>query len=94
MTWAYVQTMSTSWDDYQRVTDQLGEDVPDGLIVHVAGRHEGGVRIIDVWESQDAFARFGESRLMPAVAGALGEEAVRQGPGHFEPLEVEHMMRP
>ena len=31
-----------------------------GILSHVAGPTEDGWRVVDVWESEDAFARFGE----------------------------------
>ena len=37
------------------------EDWPvEGLLVHAAGQGEGGFRVVDVWESEDAAAKFGE----------------------------------
>ena len=36
----------------------------DGLLVHVAGQTPQGFRVVDVWQSEDAFRRFGE-KLMP-----------------------------
>jgi hypothetical protein len=35
----------------------------EGLLAHIAGEGETGFRVVDVWESEDAFARFGESLL-------------------------------
>ena len=45
----------------------------EGLLVHAAGEAEGGFRVVDVWESEEAAQRFGE-RLMPALQEA-GVEA-------------------
>jgi hypothetical protein len=41
-----------------------------GALMHLAGPMQGGWRVVDVWESEDAFRRFGEV-LMPAL-GKLG----------------------
>jgi hypothetical protein len=35
----------------------------EGLLAHIAGQGEGGFRVVDVWESEDAFRRFGETLL-------------------------------
>ena len=43
-----------------------------GLLAHVAGQGAKGFRVVDVWESEEAFRRFGE-KLMP-VLKALGVE--------------------
>jgi hypothetical protein len=37
-----------------------------GLLAHIAGEGENGFRVVDVWESEDAFRRFGET-LMPIL---------------------------
>lgn len=38
----------------------------EGLLAHVAGQAAGGFRVVDVWESEEAFRRFGET-LMPIL---------------------------
>lgn len=48
-----------------RLTDGRGldsiENWPvDGILSHVAGPTDDGWRVVDVWESEDAFKRFGE----------------------------------
>jgi hypothetical protein len=49
----------------------------DGLLAHVAGQGANGFRVVDVWESQEAFQRFGEA-LMPVLheLGVQGEPEV------------------
>lgn len=47
---------------------RLEEDAPEGGLFHVAGPMPGGWRVLDIWESQEAFDRFAEERLKPAVA--------------------------
>jgi hypothetical protein len=38
----------------------------EGLLVHAAGQGPNGFRVVDVWESEQAFQRFGE-KLMPIL---------------------------
>ncbi len=38
----------------------------EGLLAHIAGEGANGFRVVDVWESEDAFRRFGE-KLMPVL---------------------------
>jgi hypothetical protein len=38
----------------------------EGLLAHIAGAADGGFRVVDVWQSEDAFRRFGET-LMPIL---------------------------
>ena len=43
-----------------------------GLLVHVAGQGPNGFRVVDVWQSEETFQRFGE-KLLP-ILKALGVE--------------------
>jgi len=87
--YAYVQDVASSWEQYEGVAAALVDPPPDGLILHVAGPTDEGVRIIDVWESEEAWERFRSERLAPAIA-ALG------GPSRPEPtfrdLRPEHVV--
>jgi hypothetical protein len=48
-------------------------DVPDGAIFHVAWMADDGFHVVDVWETAAQFDRFVEDRLMPVIAGEMGE---------------------
>ncbi len=89
MSYAFVQDVAASWEQYKRVAGVLAEPAPEGLVLHVAGPTDEGFRIIAVWESQDAWQRFRGERLLPAVA-ALG------GPARPEPtfrdLQAAHVV--
>jgi hypothetical protein len=91
VTYAFVQDVAASWGDYERFAAGLVEPVPEGLVLHLAGPTDEGFRIIDVWESEEAWKRFHAQRLAPAIA-ALG------GPARPEPvfreLRVAHTVRP
>lgn len=43
-----------------------------GLLMHVTGQGPNGFRVVDVWESEEAFRKFGE-KLVP-VLKAVGME--------------------
>src|SRR5262249_55705074 len=45
---------------------QLDANPPDGLLFHVAVFVEGGMRVVDLWQSAEAFQTAAEQRLMPA----------------------------
>jgi hypothetical protein len=48
---------------------------PDGQLGHVAGPTDDGFRVIDVWESREAFERFEREVLAPlGFAGAPATE--------------------
>jgi len=66
----------SSIENYDAVAERIriDSDPPEGLIVHSASPMEGGgVRIVDIWESQEDLERFEEERLMPAVREVLGD---------------------
>ena len=37
-----------------------------GLLAHIAGQGKNGFRVVDVWESDEAFGRFGD-HVMPIL---------------------------
>jgi hypothetical protein len=59
---------TTNYDSIMERLD-LGNNAPDGLIVHTAGWDEdGGVfRIFDVWESREQGEAFMRDRLQPLL---------------------------
>ena len=68
MPYAFTQDVPIDAATYDRILEGLGPEPPKGLIVHIAvERPEGGLRYIDVWESEEDWDRFGEERLHPVV---------------------------
>ena len=59
-----------------RVVSPSDWPVP-GLLAHAAGQGKNGFRVVDVWESAEAFQRFGET-LVPILKslGIQGEPEV------------------
>jgi heme-degrading monooxygenase HmoA len=59
---------------YDKVNERMGieADPPAGLILHSASRTGDRLLIVDVWESQEAFERFSDERLMPAIREVMG----------------------
>jgi hypothetical protein len=93
MAWGYVQTLGGfTWDEYERLGEELGRVVPAGAILHVAGPYEAGIRIIDVWESEEAFNRFRDDHLTPALVRLFGERRAAERAGGIEPLDVRNLM--
>src|SRR5579862_3613790 len=63
-----------------RVESPADWPVP-GLLVHVAGTGPNGFRVVDVWESEEAFNRFGA--VIGPILQNLGVEAQPDvGPTH------------
>jgi hypothetical protein len=68
-----VEFSNGSNEAYDRVMHRMGlgagTDAPEGAICHIAGETgEGGFRVVDVWESQEAFERFAQEKIRPITA--------------------------
>ena len=97
MTYAFSQDVPIDATLYQRIVDGLGTEPPKGFIVHLAlARPEGGLRYIDVWESEEDWDRFAEERLHPVVHPVLSKVLGGNIPPEPErtPLEVIHVWIP
>jgi hypothetical protein len=81
--------MSMKWegvtpDQYEQARKVVNweGDQPQGGMFHVAGFHNNTLRVTDIWESENDFNAFVQSRLMPGVAqiGIQGEPQVEMFP--------------
>ena len=68
------QGSTDQYDAVQKALD-IENDPPDGWIAHTAQDLGGTIKVIDVWESPEAFGAFAESRLGPTIAETLGDDA-------------------
>jgi hypothetical protein len=61
-------------DMYDGVQAELGiaDNPPEGMIFHWAGDVDGKWTITDVWESREAYDRFRDERLFPAIQKVSG----------------------
>ena len=50
----------------------ITSDPPEGLIFHWAGEVDGKWTITDLWESREAYDRFRDHRLAPAIQQVSG----------------------
>src|SRR5690242_687517 len=76
-----VMPEGVSLEMLDEVTEEMGadENPPDGILFHTHFEQDGRVRVVDVWESQEAFETFQQARLLPAM------QAVAQRHGIDEP---------
>ena len=95
MTYAFTQDVPIDAATYEGIIEGIGPELPAGLLVHLAMvRPEGGLRYVDVWESEDDFERFADSRLHPVVHPMLRErfgEANMPSEPDRDPLDVIHV---
>ena len=66
MSYALVKDVFASWEHYGEIARSL-ERLPRGLLLHVAGPTDEGIRIIEIWESEVAWRQFARD-----LEGALG----------------------
>ena len=79
--YAFTQDVPIDEAAYKRIVDGLGPEPPKGLVSHIAvKRREGGLRYIDVWESEEDWDRFAAERLHPVVLSLRHRHDIR-GPG-------------
>jgi heme-degrading monooxygenase HmoA len=88
MAWGFISELPLSRDDYDRLNGEIHDD-PEGLILHTASEKGGGMRIVDVWESEDAYRRFEQETLFPAL-GRIGADT-SGGPPPLDAFEVHNM---
>lgn len=62
---------TTMYDGVSGAMD-IANDPPAGLLFHWAGEVDGKWTVMDVWESRDAYDRFREDRLFPAIQEVSG----------------------
>ncbi|HEX6702458.1 MAG TPA: hypothetical protein VF101_17145 [Gaiellaceae bacterium] len=84
---------------YEAVNQQMfgtstptADQLPSELILHSAGATAGGFRIFDVWESREAFERFFQGQVGPAMQ-ALGGEAASGPPPEPQIYELSNWVR-
>jgi hypothetical protein len=76
----YEETVRQVTGGKRRVESPSDWPVP-GLLVHAAGQGEKGFRVVDVWESEDAFRRFGE-KLVPILKAIGVDDQPEVYPAH------------
>jgi hypothetical protein len=85
---AIIQDLVVSWVEYERVAGALVDPTSGGLIVHVAGPTDEGVRTIEVWESEASWKCFRAERLTPAIVALGGTLGVHSSFREFRPLQL------
>jgi hypothetical protein len=82
----FMEWAGVTQDQYNQVMRNLDLDKnpPAGGIFHVAGFTGGTLRVLDVWDSQQAFEKFQKDRLTTAVqkAGITTQPKVQFSPVH------------
>jgi len=56
--------------DYRSVTEQLGPNHAEGMVLETAGWNDAGLHVITMWDSKADHDRFVTDRLVPAFQAA------------------------
>lgn len=96
MAYAWVQNVPITMEIYRQIKTELGTEVPGGLIVHVVSQTEPGLRYLDVWESKEAWERFRDTRLHPAVGRVFARIGFQPPAGEppMQELDVREVWKP
>jgi hypothetical protein len=92
MAWGFIGELPISREQYDRLNGEIPED-PEGLILHTAAEHGDRMRIIDVWESEEAYRSFERDTLTPAMERA-GLEAPEGEPPPLDSYELHNLRGP
>ena len=96
MTYAFIRDVPATEAQYAEVQAAIdastGGETPKGLVAHLALRRPGGLRYIDVWETQADWERFRDEHVSPAVGQMMAKRGVETPaePPTAEPIEVVH----
>ena len=73
-----VEIPGVSEEDYEKVTTKVNESgSPAGCLFHGGGPFEGGIRLLEVWETPEAAEAFYSSQLLhDATSGATNQPRV------------------
>jgi hypothetical protein len=89
MPYALVHDIPASWHDYEHAAAAAIDPAPAGLILHLAGPTEEGLRIIEIWASEAEWERFQAERLAPVIAALDGPG---RPPTRFRALQARHLV--
>ena len=69
--YGFIQDVPANEEMYAQIKPRLGDRPPKGLVAHVVLTREGGLRYVDVWETQADWERFRDEEVEPAVDAVL-----------------------
>jgi hypothetical protein len=92
-----IQEFPATVEQYDQVNEKLdpANNPPEGLILHSGADMGGGkMKVVDVWESEDAWNSFLEGRLGPAVVEVMGPPPEGVEPPPIEVRELRDLVQP
>jgi heme-degrading monooxygenase HmoA len=88
-----IQDVPATVEQYEQVDERIDwkNNPIEGLILHAGSQDDGTMKVVDVWESAEAFQKFVEERLIPAISEV--NPGAPQAPPP-EVLEVHDLLKP
>jgi hypothetical protein len=80
MAYAFFYDVPGTEELYQRIKAEIGEEPPEGLLVQLVVKHDGGLRHFNVWDSRQDWERYRQERVGPAVGKVLAAAGVTSRP--------------
>jgi len=75
--YAFEQDVPITTAIHARIMDSLGNELPPGLVAHIAiERSDGHLSYLDLWDTKADCDTFTEQRLHPVVGAALQRAGV------------------
>ena len=83
-------------EQYDQVNEELdpASNPPKGLILHSGAETDAGMKVVDIWESADAWQDFLDNRLSPAVVEVMGPPPEGAEPPPIEIRELRDLVQP
>jgi hypothetical protein len=88
--YTYTQDVPIDGTAYRQIIDRIGDRPVDGCLLHLCVRRpDGGLRYLDIWESEEACTRAFDERIHPAVYSVFKEIGFQpDGEPEVERLEL------
>ncbi len=70
------------------VQKRLGRPTPEGCLIHLVTVTDAGFRVTEVWDSQEAMDKFGDSIMRPTIESIMGSDMAADGPPPSQELKL------
>ena len=88
MTYAHVFDITGPPELYDAMHAEFMKYPTDGMLLHVARPTDGGVQVVEVWTSAEAFGAWAAANMGPAIGAvtAAGWTVPQIAPTTFDPV--------
>jgi hypothetical protein len=90
----FPEAVGTDMYDGVQAAMDIDNNPPEGLLFHWAGDVDGKWTITDVWETREAYDRFRDERLFPAIKEVSGMDPGSGPQPTISESPVHHFVKP